>query len=100
MKNLPKIAKVLLDLSLDRSFDYAVPPDIAGEIRVGMHVMVPFGKGAERAAFVVGFAETSPFPNLKAICSICQDNTSLPDALIRLSEWMADYYCCARASSV
>ena len=46
MKNLPKIAKVLLDLSLDRSFDYAVPPAIAGEIRVGMHVMVPFGKGA------------------------------------------------------
>ena len=36
MKNLPKIAKVLLDLSLDRSFDYAVPPDIAG-------VTIPFG---------------------------------------------------------
>ena len=100
MKNLPKIAKVLLDLSLDRSFDYAVPPAIAGEIRVGMHVMVPFGKGAERAAFVVGFAETSPFPNLKAICSICQDNTSLPDSLIRLSEWMADYYCCARETAI
>ena len=100
MKNLPKIAKVLLDLSLDRSFDYAVPPAIAGEIRVGMHVMVPFGKGAERAAFVVGFAETSPFPNLKAICSICRDNTSLPDSLIRLSEWMADYYCCARETAI
>ncbi len=99
MENPPKIAKVLLDLSLDRTFDYAVPPALAGEIRIGMHVMVPFGSGSERAAYVVAFAETSPYPNLKAIRSICQDNTSLPDSLIRLSEWMADYYCCARETA-
>ena len=57
MENPPKIAKVLLDLSLDRTFDYAVPPALAGEIRVGMHVRVPFGSGGERAAYVVAFAE-------------------------------------------
>ena len=100
MENPPKIAKVLLDLSLDRTFDYTVPPALAGEIRVGMHVMVPFGTGGERAAFVVAFAETSLYPNLKEIRSICRDNTSLPDSLIRLSEWMADYYCCARETAI
>ena len=100
MKNPPKIAKVLLDLSLDRSFDYAVPPELAGELRIGMRVMVPFGSGGERAAFVVAFAETSIYPSLKSIRSICRDNTSLPDSLIRLSEWMADYYCCARETAV
>ena len=100
MEKPPKIAKVLLDLSLDRSFDYAVPPEMAGEIRIGMHVMVPFGSGGERAAFIVAFAETSPYPSLKSIRSICRDNTSLPDSLIRLSEWMADYYCCARETAI
>jgi len=100
MKNPPKIARVLLDLSLDRTFDYAVPPELAGEIRVGLHVMVPFGSGGERPAYVVSLGETSLFPNLKSIVSICQDNTSLPDSLIRLSEWMADYYCCARETAV
>ena len=100
MKNPPKIARVLLDLSLDRTFDYAVPPELAGEIRVGLHVMVPFGNGGERPAYVVSLGDTSLFPNLKSIVSICQDNTSLPDSLIRLSEWMADYYCCARETAV
>ena len=100
MKNPPKIAKVLLDLSLDRTFDYAIPPEIASAVRIGMRVMVPFGKGSERAAYVVGFAETSLYPELKSISSICEDNKSLPDTLIRLSEWMADYYCCARETAV
>ena len=90
MKNPPKIARVLLDLSLDRTFDYAVPPELSGEIRIGLHVMVPFGSGGERPAYVVSLGETSLFPNLKSIVSICRDNTSLPDSLIRLSEWMAD----------
>ncbi len=100
MKNLPKIARVLLDLSLDRNFDYAIPPEMAGEIRVGMRVMVPFGSRGERPAYVVALAETSFYPSLKTIGSICHDNTSLPDSLIRLSEWMADYYCCARETAV
>ena len=39
MKNLPKIAKVLLDLSLDRSFDYAVPPAMAAEILPGKTIL-------------------------------------------------------------
>ena len=100
MKNPPKIAHVLLDLSLDRSFDYAVPPEIADAIRIGMRVMVPFGNGGERVAYVVAFAEFSTFPSLKSILAICDDNKSLPDSLIRLSEWMADYYCCARETAV
>ncbi|MBO7147052.1 MAG: primosomal protein N' [Lentisphaeria bacterium] len=101
MKSLPKIAKVLLDLSLDRSFDYAIPPDLAADIRVGMKVNVPFGNGkGERTAYVVAFAETSPYPTLKPILSLCEDRISLPDSLIRLGEWMADYYCCARESAI
>ena len=100
MKNPPKIAHVLLDLSLDRSFDYAVPPEIADAIRIGMRVMVPFGNGGERVAYVVAFAEFSTFASLKSILAICNDNKSLPDSLIRLSEWMADYYCCARETAV
>ena len=37
MKNPPKIAHVLLDLSLDRSFDYAVPPEIADLTKAFRH---------------------------------------------------------------
>jgi len=100
MKSSPKIAKVLLDLSLDKSFDYAVPPELGPSLKVGMCVIVPFGKGKERPAYIVAFAETSPYPKLKSILSVCCEQPALPDALIRLGEWMADYYCCARETAV
>ena len=100
MGYLPKVARVLLDLSLDRSFDYAIPPQMAPHLHIGMRVMVPFGKGAERPAYIVGFAETSTYGELKNIRGISKDNASLPDHLIHLGEWMAQYYCCARETAI
>ena len=45
MKELPNIARVLLNLSLDRSFDYRIPEALRGRITAGMRVIVPFGRG-------------------------------------------------------
>ena len=36
-----RIAEVLFDLSLDHGFDYAVPPQLLGQVRAGMRVRVP-----------------------------------------------------------
>ena len=100
MGYLPKVARVLLDLSLDRSFDYAIPPQMAPRLHIGMRVMVPFGKGGERPAYIVGFADSSSYGELKNIKGISKDNASLPDRLIQLGEWMAQYYCCARETAI
>ncbi|WP_058593341.1 hypothetical protein [Leucobacter chromiiresistens] len=59
------VAKILLDSALpqlDHLFDYAIPPELADDIRVGQRVRVPF-RSKERKTFgyVIGFAERSDF---------------------------------------
>ena len=47
-------AQVLVNLSLDRCFDYRIGEHLAGKVKVGMKVRVPFGKGNSlREAYVV-----------------------------------------------
>jgi primosomal protein N' (replication factor Y) len=89
------VARVVLDLMLDREFDYVVPTELAGEVRAGSRVMVPFGTGGTRAGYVVGLKEKSRFPNLKAVESIVGDREQIPPSLLRLAQWISDYYCCA-----
>ena len=96
MKESPNIARVLLNLSLDRSFDYRIPEPLCGRITAGMRVVVPFGRGdSEREAYVVAVGSDSVHGELKEIIRICEDHPALPPALLKIGEWMADYYCCA-----
>ena len=47
-------AQVLVNLSLDRCFDYRIPEHLSEKVKVGMKVMVPFGRGnSRREAYVV-----------------------------------------------
>ena len=96
MKDLPNIARVLLNLSLDRSFDYRIPEQLRGRITAGMRVIVPFGRGdGERRAYVVAVGSDSRHGDLKEVIAVCEDHPALPQSLLKIGEWMADYYCCA-----
>ncbi len=55
------IARVALDTALDRLFDYAVPPELAPRVRVGVRVRVPFGARAS-SGYVVECAEHAALP--------------------------------------
>ena len=91
------IAKILLNLALDRPFEYIIPEHLAGRIAPGMKVTVPFGNGdGTREAFVVALAESSGRTDLKEILSVCPGKLKIPQNLLKLGDWMADYYCCPR----
>ncbi|MDX9980147.1 MAG: primosomal protein N' [Lentisphaeria bacterium] len=94
------VARIVLDLMLDREFDYLVPPELAARLRPGMRVMVPFGKGASRAGCVIGIKDSSEFPNLKAVESVVGDREQIPPSLLRLSQWISEYYCCPIEAAV
>jgi primosomal protein N' (replication factor Y) len=49
------IAKVVVDLALDREFDYRIPAALAGQVRVGSRVRVPLGRRLAQG-YVVGLA--------------------------------------------
>lgn len=93
------IARVVTDLSADREFDYAIPPSLEGRVHRGSRVQVPFRNGV-RSGYVVGFAETSEFPNLRTLHSVEDDTRRIPETLLRLARWMADYYCCSHEQAV
>lgn len=94
------IAKVTVNLSLDKTFDYLIPPPLRGVIKTGDQVEIPFGRGKPRKGYVVGFKDKSDFPKLKEIVNLVEAHPRIPENLLKLGDWMADYYCCAREQAV
>ena len=95
------IAQVIVELSLDRKFDYIVPPELAPAVRAGVRVEVPFGKST-RTGCVLSVKNVESFQSefeLKTILSIKSNSPQLPAKLLELGSWMADYYCCSYASA-
>ncbi|QBG49094.1 primosomal protein N' [Verrucomicrobia bacterium S94] len=87
------IAKVVVEISLDREFDYTIPAHLQSVIRIGAQVTVPFN-GRELRGFVVGLANHSAFADkLKAISGVVGDKPLIPDEIMKLAYWIADYYC-------
>ncbi len=96
-----KIARVIVNLSLDRVFDYLIPAKFADSIAPGVKVEVPFGK-TSRKGFVVAIQEDSSYPadKLKEIENIFTEHPKISDELLKLGKWMAEYYCCAREQAI
>jgi len=85
------IARVVVEIGLNREFDYRVPPELTGELQVGSRVNVPFGRSHTRG-YVVGFKDHSSFKELKPIGSIVGKKPLLDEPILELARWMADYY--------
>ena len=63
---MPAIAKVIMELGLDREFDYRIPVSLQDDLQLGSMVRVPFGP-SERTGYIIGFAESSERDGLKEI---------------------------------
>jgi primosomal protein N' (replication factor Y) len=87
------IAKVVVDLALDREFDYRIPPHLAETVHIGSRVAVPFGRRMAQG-YVVGLADTSMYGTLKEIGEVVGKKPLLGDKVLELTRWMAKYYCC------
>lgn len=90
------VVSVLIDLALDRRFDYAVPVEMRDDLEVGAMVTVPF-RASTRHGYVVAISDQSAFANLKPLVSI---DGQIPPSLMKLADWMASYYCCPRERAV
>ncbi len=86
------IARVIVDVSLDREFDYAIPPELAETIQIGSRVSVPFGH-RHVAGYVIGLPKTSAHGKLKPIHSLIGEKPYIDDTTLMLARWMSEYYC-------
>ena len=61
---MSEFAEVVLNLPVDRSFTYRVPPALRDIVRPGVRVKVPFGP-REQSGYVVKLADSATFPRIK-----------------------------------
>jgi len=88
-----EFAEVVLNLPLDRSFTYRVPPALRGIVRPGVRVKVPFGP-REQAGFVVKLADTATFPRIKDLKEATEEVLA-DERLLDLTRWVAARYACS-----
>ncbi|MCI0536099.1 MAG: DEAD/DEAH box helicase family protein, partial [Verrucomicrobiales bacterium] len=87
------IARVTLDLTVRKEFDYLIPTDLAQQVVVGTRVKVPFGT-RQVLGSVTALVEESPHTNLKPILKVIGRQALLTAKVLQLARWISEYYCC------
>ena len=91
-------AKVIVDIThekLDRVFEYSIPSDLEGVLKVGSEVIVPFGKGnRETNGYVVDVSETCEYDPamVKEILQLAEKRVAIEGKMVELAAWMKEHY--------
>jgi len=86
-----RFAQVIVPSPLKEPLTYEVPPHLRGALKIGLRVIVPLGK-RRVTGVVVGFSSETHLKQVKEIADIMDEQPVLDDALLRLAEWLAQYY--------
>ena len=89
-----------LPASADRVYDYLIPPELSGRIRLGSLAAVPFGASARRTALVVGLAENSEYSSLKPLMKLADDRFSLSNELLGVCMFLCERTFCSTGEAV
>jgi len=90
---MPYFAKVLIDQSAGKPFDYEIPDALRSKVHVGSRVSVPV-RSRQVLATVIELAETTDAKGVRAIDKIIGERPALSPLLLRLTHWISEYYCC------
>lgn len=91
-------ANVIIDIShekVDKTFQYKIPDFMKDEIRTGVQVRIPFGKGNhERKGYVVEVTEEAEYDpvRIKELLGVVTGSVSGESKLIELAWWMKERY--------
>ena len=86
------IAEVLLDQNLEKHLDYLIPPELLLQARAGLRVEVPIKSQMKKGTISLIKSESSR--SLRPLSRLLPEDSSLPESLWKLAQWMARYYCC------
>lgn len=96
--------QIAVPLPVYQTFTYKVPLDLQEEIALGKRVLVPFGS-RQLTGYVVEFIPSLD-PNqidlssLKEITDVLDTKPVLSSNLLKLTEWIADYYLCSWGEAI
>ena len=95
-----KYADVIVDIThekLDRVYQYRIPDMLAEDIKPGVCVEVPFGRGNRLTrAYVLALSESAAYApgKIKEISSVSDRGLTIESRLIRLAMWIRQTYGC------
>ena len=91
-----QFVEVILPLPLYVTFTYAVPAGMAGSLRQGSRVIVPFGRKKYYTGIVSHEVLKAPEGlEIKEIYSVLDDGPVVRRPQLQLWEWIAEYYLCS-----
>nr|MBQ6242599.1 primosomal protein N' [Lachnospiraceae bacterium] len=95
---MPLYADIIVNISvssLDRTFQYLVPEEMADTIRPGSRVDIPFGTRTV-SGYVVGLGDTPLLEpaKIKPILGYAPKGVALEDRAMALAAWMRERYGC------
>ena len=101
---MDKIAIVVISgatREFDKQYHYLAPEEMAVRLLPGMRVIVPFGRGDKlKEAYVLGFADSTDYKELKQIKKVIDDKPVLTGALLELAGWMKQRYFCSFSAAI
>lgn len=104
MTNSDLIAEIAVEnttFSFDKPFSYVVPQHLERLIKVGMRVVVPFGRGNKKRQGIVLILEYSNADEkLKSIISLVDEEPVINKELISLAGFMKEHYFCTLYDAV
>ena len=80
-------------------FDYRLPLELRGEVRVGSMLVVPFGR-REILGVVTALADSSEVSEEKLLAPLRALELGVPIELVALAEWLAEEYCSTLARAL
>ncbi|HTU24955.1 MAG TPA: primosomal protein N' [Pirellulales bacterium] len=90
------VARVVFATGPEQPFDYLVPERLRTRAELGRRVRVPLGKSDRlMTGYLVGLSPRQIDPDrLKPLAQVVDERSLLGPSMLRLTEWMADYYLC------
>src|SRR5438105_15929913 len=84
------IARVTLELSLRKEFDYFIPAALAEQVEIGSRVQVPVG-ARKVLGCVTALAAESARANLKSIFKVLGAHSLITHGVLKLARWIGEY---------
>ena len=91
-------ANVIVDIThekLDKIFQYRIPSELEGMLKVGIEVVVPFGvSNRETKGYVIGITEATNYnpEKIKNVLCVEEKSIAIEAKLVALAAWMKEHY--------
>jgi primosomal protein N' (replication factor Y) len=96
-------AEIVFPIPVDKRFHYRIPEPLQGQLKVGARVTVNFAYRSE-TGYCVGLADSLPPEaasfQIKDIAAIIDPEPLLNDRMLKLCQWISEYYFCSLGQAI